>query len=113
MRPDRPITAYLALGSNVGDREKNIRQAIARLRQTPLVDVIAVSNLLEKPAIGMGEDATPFLNAAAKIETTLGSHALLHRMIEIEKSLGRQRHEKWAPRTIDLDLLLYGNQIIS
>jgi 2-amino-4-hydroxy-6-hydroxymethyldihydropteridine diphosphokinase len=113
MRSDRPITAYLALGSNIGDREENIHQAIAMLRQTPEIDVVAVSNLLENPALGMGENAEPFFNAAARIETTLGSHALLHRMIEIERTLGRQRHEKWSPRTIDLDLLLYGNQIIS
>jgi 2-amino-4-hydroxy-6-hydroxymethyldihydropteridine diphosphokinase len=61
----------------------------------------------------MGDDAPPFLNAVAEAHTTLDAHSLLRRMLEIERDLGRQRREKWEPRTIDLDLLLYGNQIIS
>jgi 2-amino-4-hydroxy-6-hydroxymethyldihydropteridine diphosphokinase len=113
MRSDHPTTAYLAFGSNVGDRKKNIADAIALLKQRDGIEIVRVSNLLENPAINMGADAPAFLNAAAQIQTTLGSHALLHRLIEIEQSLGRHRHEKWTPRTIDLDLLLYGDQIIS
>ncbi|HMB95435.1 MAG TPA: 2-amino-4-hydroxy-6-hydroxymethyldihydropteridine diphosphokinase [Tepidisphaeraceae bacterium] len=113
MRSDRPITAYLALGSNIGDREKNIYAAVGMLAQSEGIQIIRFSNFLENPAIGMGDDAPPFLNAALQIETTLGSHALLDRMIEIEQSLGRDHHEKWESRTIDLDLLLYGDQIIS
>jgi 2-amino-4-hydroxy-6-hydroxymethyldihydropteridine diphosphokinase len=58
-------------------------------------------------------NSPPYLNAAAEIQTTLGSHALLHRTLDIEKSLGRIRREKWEPRPIDIDLLLFGDQIIS
>lgn len=75
--------------------------------------MVSVSSMLENPAVGGPPDSPPFFNAAAKIETTLGSHALLHQLLEIEKSLGRDRRVKWEPRLIDLDLLLYGDQIVS
>jgi 2-amino-4-hydroxy-6-hydroxymethyldihydropteridine diphosphokinase len=108
------ITAFIGLGANLGDRRASIRTAIDKLRQTEGVEVTAVSKLLENPAVGMDEDAPPFLNAVAQVQTTLGSHALLHRLLEIEREMGRHRHgEKWLPRTIDLDLLLYGDHIIS
>lgn len=113
MRSTHPITAYLALGANIGDREKNIEEALQKLRETPGVEVGRVSSFLENPAEGMGDDAPAFLNAATEIHTTLGSHALLHRILEIEREMGRERKTKWAPRVIDLDLLLYGSQIIS
>jgi dihydroneopterin aldolase/2-amino-4-hydroxy-6-hydroxymethyldihydropteridine diphosphokinase len=113
MRSEHPITAYIALGSNVGEREKNISHAIDLLKKTAGLELIKISRRLENPAVGMGDDAAPFLNAAAEIHTTLGSHALLHRLLEIEHEMGRRRRQKWEPRIIDLDLLLYGNQIIS
>ncbi|HWP41544.1 MAG TPA: 2-amino-4-hydroxy-6-hydroxymethyldihydropteridine diphosphokinase [Tepidisphaeraceae bacterium] len=115
MRLNSQITAYIALGANLGNRQQNIRNALKALGETPGIQITRVSSLLENPAQGMGEDAPPFLNAVAEIRTTLGSHALLHRLIEIERSLGRQRATsgKWTSRTIDLDLLLYGDQIIS
>jgi 2-amino-4-hydroxy-6-hydroxymethyldihydropteridine diphosphokinase len=113
MRNSSPIVAYIALGANVGDREANIRSAIQQLAQTPQITVKRVSSLLENPAVGMEDDAPAFLNAVAEIETTLGSHALLRRLLEIERQMGRQRRQRWEPRVIDLDLLLYGNQIIS
>lgn len=113
MRNNHPVTAYLALGANVGDREANLRLAVQKLGETPGVEVIAASKFIENPAEGMGDDAPPFLNAVVKVQTTLGSHALLRRILEIEKEMGRQRKDRWEPREIDLDLLLYGNQIIS
>jgi 2-amino-4-hydroxy-6-hydroxymethyldihydropteridine diphosphokinase len=113
MRSNSHITAFIGLGANVGPREANIQTAIDRLRQTEGIKVVKVSTLLENLAVGMGDDAPPFLNGVAQIETTLGAHALLNRLLEIEQEMGRQRREKWAPRTIDLDLLLYGDQIIS
>lgn len=113
MRNNQPVTAYIALGANVGDREGNLRLAMQKLGQTPGVEVIEASKFLENPAEGMGDDAPPFLNAAIKVQTTLGSHALLHRILEIEKEMGRNRKDRWEPREIDLDLLLYGSQIIS
>ena len=108
-----PVTAYIALGSNLGDREKNIIGAIAKLHKTPGVEIGKVSTLLENPSVGGPEDAPSFLNAAAEIRTTLGAHALLHRLLKIEKELGRARREKWEPRLIDLDLLLHGDHILS
>ncbi len=113
MRSPTEVTAYLALGANLGDRKRNIRDALEHLGNIDGITVNRVSSFLENPAIGGGPDAPPFINAAAEIKTTLGSHALLHRVLEIEKQLGRVRREKWEPRLIDIDLLLYGDLIIS
>ena len=113
MRNQPAITAYLALGANLGDREGNIRRALAALGDTEGVCITRTSSLLENPAVGGPADAPAFLNAAAEIITTLGSHALLHRILQIEQQLGRVRRERWEPRPIDIDLLLYGDLIIS
>jgi 2-amino-4-hydroxy-6-hydroxymethyldihydropteridine diphosphokinase len=113
MRTSPSVTAYLGLGANLGDREHAIRSALAKLAQTPHIEFIRSSKLLENPAVGGPVDSPPFLNAAAEIRTTLGAHALLNVLLEIERSLRRTRREKWAPRTIDLDILLFGDQILS
>jgi 2-amino-4-hydroxy-6-hydroxymethyldihydropteridine diphosphokinase len=113
MRNPVAITAYLALGANLGDREKNIRQALSALSREDSIVVTRVSSLLENPAVGGEPGAPAFLNAAVEIQTTLGSHALLHRILNIEQQLGRVRRTKWEPRPIDIDLLLYGDEIIS
>ena len=113
MHRHTPISVYLALGANLGNREKNIRSAIEQLNHTDETRVVAVSPLLENPAVGGPPGSPPFLNAAAHVETILGAHALLKRLMEIEKNVGRTRRIKWEPRPIDLDLLLYGDQIIS
>ena len=104
--------AYIALGSNLGDRERNLREAVAKLEQAPGVRVCRVSALLENPAIGGPADSPPFLNAIAEIQTTLSPEQLLARLLEIERELGRIRAEKWGPRVIDLDLILFGEQVI-
>ncbi len=113
MRNPPPITAYLALGANLGDREGNIRMALGALADTEGIWITRTSSLMENPAVGGPADAPAFLNAAAEIKTTLGSHALLHRILQIEQQLGRVRRERWEPRPIDIDLLLYGELIIS
>jgi 2-amino-4-hydroxy-6-hydroxymethyldihydropteridine diphosphokinase len=113
MRPSSATTAFLALGANLGDRRKNIRAALDALAATEGITITRVSSLTEYPAVGGPPDSPPYLNAAVEIQTTLGSHALLHRTLEIEKSLGRVRREKWESRVIDIDLLLFGDQIIS
>jgi 2-amino-4-hydroxy-6-hydroxymethyldihydropteridine diphosphokinase len=107
-----PVTAYIALGANLGDREQNLRSAITALNDTPGCNVVRVSSFLENPAVGGPADSPPFLNAAAELRTTFDPHQLLQRLLEIEKTLGRDRRERWAPRTIDLDLLLFDDQII-
>ena len=108
-----PVTAYIALGCNLGDREANIRNALLTLDKLDGIRVRKTSTLFENPAVGGPHGAPDFLNAAAEIETTLGARELLRRLLDVERSLGRARREKWAPREIDLDLLLYGGQIIN
>jgi 2-amino-4-hydroxy-6-hydroxymethyldihydropteridine diphosphokinase len=100
-------TAYLALGSNVGDRLENMRSALRMLEAGGDLIVLQVSPAYENRAIGMGE-ADPFLNAVAEINTSLSAEALLDRGFEVESRLGRVRTGSWAPRTMDIDLLLYG-----
>src|SRR5262245_62103747 len=109
--PSSPITAFIAVGSNLGDRKSNIFTALDKLGETEGIEVVRMSTQFENPAVGMGSDASPFLNGAIEIRTTLGPHTLLSRLLEIEREMGRQRRQKWEPRIIDLDLLLYGDQI--
>jgi 2-amino-4-hydroxy-6-hydroxymethyldihydropteridine diphosphokinase len=111
--PMLPTAAYLALGSNLGDRQANLDAAIARLRASTGVEVVRVSSALENPAVGGPANSPAFLNAAAEIRTVLSAHALLERLLEIERELGRVRRDRWEPRVIDLDVLLFGNEIIS
>jgi len=108
-----PVLAYVALGSNLGDREANLRRAIQLVNATPNVRLVRASSYYDNPAVGGPGGSPAFLNAAAEFETTLGSHALLNRLLEVEKEMGRERRVKWEARPIDLDLLLYGDQIIS
>lgn len=113
MRNGAPITAHIALGSNVGDRHANIRKAMAILIETPAIEVRRISSMMENPAEGGPEDAPDFINAAAEIVTGYTAPSLMKRLLEIEAQMGRERRAKWEPRLIDLDLVLYGNQIIS
>jgi 2-amino-4-hydroxy-6-hydroxymethyldihydropteridine diphosphokinase len=107
------VTAYIALGANLGDRARNIKSALTKLGATPHVEVMRISSLIETPAVGGPPDSPPFLNAAAEIRTTLSPQTLLARLLEIEQELGRTRRVKWGPRLIDLDLILFGDQIIA
>ncbi|REE56409.1 2-amino-4-hydroxy-6-hydroxymethyldihydropteridine diphosphokinase [Paenibacillus taihuensis] len=104
----RPIwtEAYIALGSNVGDREKQLRDALSLLDQHPDIDVTRVSAIYETDPVGY-TDQPAFLNMAAALVTTLEPLQLLRAMLEMETLLGRTRDIRWGPRTIDLDLLLY------
>jgi 2-amino-4-hydroxy-6-hydroxymethyldihydropteridine diphosphokinase len=107
----RPVTAYLALGSNLGDRAAHIRSALAALAAHPAIDLLAVSPLYETPPWGPVPQG-PYLNACAAIETTLTPRALLGLCLAIEREAGRERIVRWGPRTLDLDILLYGNATI-
>jgi 2-amino-4-hydroxy-6-hydroxymethyldihydropteridine diphosphokinase len=104
--------AFIAVGANLGDRAATIRAALDALDRTAGVRVVRVSRLIENPAVGGPVGAPPFLNGAAELSTTLDPHALLAALLEIERGLGRERRQKWAPRTIDLDLLLYDDRVI-
>ncbi|HZL37395.1 MAG TPA: 2-amino-4-hydroxy-6-hydroxymethyldihydropteridine diphosphokinase [Tepidisphaeraceae bacterium] len=108
-----PVTAYIALGANLGDRERNLRDALALLEGVPDVKVNRVSPFLDNPTVGGPPDSPPFLNAAAELQTTLAARDLLQKLLEIEQSLGRVRRERWGPRVIDLDLLVYGPEMIA
>jgi 2-amino-4-hydroxy-6-hydroxymethyldihydropteridine diphosphokinase len=107
-----PHTAYLGLGSNVGDREEYIEQAIFLLSKTPGLKVIKKSASYETEPEG-NTDQPQFLNAAVEVQTTLDPYRLLSVVQETENALGRERDVEWGPRTIDLDILLYDDQIIS
>ncbi len=101
--------AYVGVGANLGDREATIRAALAALgAQTR---VVAVSTLRETDPVGVA-DHPPFLNGAAALETELAPRELLDALLAVEQELGRERRERWGPRTIDLDLLLYGEEAI-
>ena len=100
---------YLSLGSNVGDRAANLNAAIERLRT--LGEVVAVSSFYETEPVEFA--AQPwFLNCAVKLNTEKMPKQLLNAVLEIEKEIGRKRLKKKGPRTIDIDILLFGNSII-
>jgi 2-amino-4-hydroxy-6-hydroxymethyldihydropteridine diphosphokinase len=99
----------VALGGNLGDRESYLRSAIAALR--PSINHLRVSTFHDTAPVGVGAQPT-FLNAAAVGETSLSARALLERLLGIERDLGRERPFPGAPRTLDLDLILYDDAII-
>ena len=101
------VRAYLALGSNLGDRMAQMREALSLLEAEYGVRVLRASPVYQNRAVGMG-DADDFLNAVAEVETELLPEALLEACLTVESKLGRVRTGAWAPRTIDLDLLVYG-----
>lgn len=106
------IKAFIALGSNLGDRRGNIERALEELRDSRMVEVIKVSKLYETDPVG-GPPQDKFLDAAAEIRTLLTPHALLALLKDVEKKLGRTPTEvRWAPREIDLDILLYGSLVM-
>ena len=103
--------AYVGLGANIGPRETTLVRAVDRLRATDGIEVLAVSQLRETEPVGV-VDQPPFLNGAVELETALAPRELLDVLLEIERALGRERHERWGPRTVDLDLLVYGDEIV-
>jgi len=106
--------AFVGLGSNLGDREATILRALARLQDEPELRLVRVSSLRETEPVGY-VDQPQFLNGVAELETELPARDLLTRLLAIERELGRTRGEgpPLGPRTIDLDLLLYGEDTIA
>ena len=98
--------AYVGVGANLGDREATIRAAI-----DALPGIVGVSELRETDPVGV-VDQPAFLNGAVALETELAPRELLDALLAVERDLGRERRERWGPRTIDLDLLLYGDETI-
>jgi len=104
--------AYVGLGANLGDRERTLREAVDALGAEEGIDVVAVSTLRETEPVGVGEQPR-FLNGAAELETTLTARELLDRLLTVEQRFGRVRIPgEHGPRTLDLDLLLYGDEVI-
>ena len=111
MGPVKGVRCFIGLGSNLGDRQRHIEDAVERLRNVPGVAVVRVSSLIETTPVG-GPPQGNYLNGVVEIETTLWPRKLLKRLQEIENALGRVRAERWGPRTIDLDILLCGDEIV-
>jgi 3-oxoacyl-[acyl-carrier protein] reductase len=105
------VTAYIALGSNLGDRFEYLDRALQALQDHPAISVTQVSSYYETAPVGGPPGQGPYLNAAAELRTELGARELLQALLEVERALGRVRQERDGPRTIDLDLLLYGDLV--
>ena len=107
--------AVLALGSNLGDREQHLKDALSEIAKLPTTKLLAASSMLETVAITeVGEDQSrpSYLNAVAIVETELTAEKLHQLTSEIENSLGRVRETKWQDRTIDVDLIAFGSEVI-
>lgn len=107
------VRSFVGLGANLGDPAAQIRHALELLDAENGVDVVAVSSLRETDPVGY-EEQPRFLNGAAEVQTTLPARELLERLLTVERRLGRLRGAgpRFGPRTIDLDLLLYGDEAI-
>jgi 2-amino-4-hydroxy-6-hydroxymethyldihydropteridine diphosphokinase len=103
---------YVGLGANLGDREHTLRRALELLDTEVGIAVVSVSSFRETDPVGY-LDQPPFLNGAAAVETELAPRELLERLLGVERALGRVREgPRFGPRTIDLDLLLYGDAVL-
>jgi 2-amino-4-hydroxy-6-hydroxymethyldihydropteridine diphosphokinase len=104
--------AYVGLGANLGDRGATLGCAVELLRVAPGVEVVAVSQLRETDPVGV-VDQPRFLNGAVAVQTELSPRELLDSLLAIERELGRSRDgERWGPRTVDLDLLVFGDLVV-
>lgn len=109
---DEAVVAYVGLGANLDEPRSQVERAVAGLAALPRTRLVACSPLYRNPAVGPGEQPD-YVNGVAVIATHLGPHALLDALQDLESRQGRVRGEKrWAPRRIDLDLLVYGNMRI-
>lgn len=104
-------SAYIGVGSNLGDRERAIEDALRLLDAHQGIDIVAVSKVRETDPVGV-LDQPRFLNAAARLETNLPPRVLLNRLLGVERELGRVRNERYGPRIIDLDLLVYDDEVV-
>jgi 2-amino-4-hydroxy-6-hydroxymethyldihydropteridine diphosphokinase len=104
--------AYVGLGANLGPRRETLERSVSLLAEAPGIEVVAVSSFRDTEPVGV-VDQPRFLNGAAAIDTQLSPRELLDVLLAIERSLGRVRDgTRWGPRTIDLDLLLYGVVVV-
>jgi 2-amino-4-hydroxy-6-hydroxymethyldihydropteridine diphosphokinase len=106
-----PVIAYVGLGANLGDPRRQLVQALAGLAAADEVEVLQVSAFYENPPLGP-QNQPWYVNAVAKVRTRLGPEDLFRVLTQVEAALGRARGERWGPRLIDLDLLLYDGDTI-
>lgn len=104
------MAIYIALGSNLGEKEKNLKEALQRLEQKG-VEILRISDFIQTEPYGV-TDQPAFLNAVAEIRTDRSPLELLHTLLQVEEDMGRKRLRHWGERNIDLDLLLYDEEII-
>jgi 2-amino-4-hydroxy-6-hydroxymethyldihydropteridine diphosphokinase len=107
----KQVSAFIGIGSNLGNALENVQRGIAQLNSLPLTRVSAQSSLFR--AAPVDADGDDYINAVIRLETQLLAQALLESLLAIEQSFGRERPYTNAPRTLDLDILLYGDEIIS
>lgn len=105
------VSAYLGLGANLGERAAALCRARQMLADTPGIAVRRASDLYETAPVGGPPGQGPYLNAVLEVATTLSAPELLARCLAVEAALGRQRLEHWGPRTLDIDLLLFGSEV--
>ena len=105
---DSNTLAYLGLGTNLGDRESYLAQALKELAGLPTMEIAAVSSIYETAPVGL-TDQPDFLNLVVSVRTALSPRELMDALLNIENKMGRVRTVRWGPRVIDLDLLLFGD----
>jgi 2-amino-4-hydroxy-6-hydroxymethyldihydropteridine diphosphokinase len=110
MNAPYPAVSFIGLGANLGDPQRQIKEALVRLMATEEVEVHRVSSLYLNPPMGPAPQPW-YINAAARIRTRLSPEGLLQVLHQVETAMGRARRERWGPRLIDLDLLLYDGVI--
>lgn len=108
-----PATAFVGLGANLGDAQASVRAAAVRLGQLPETECLALSRLYRTPAWGL-EAQPDFINAVAVLRTALEPVTLLEHLLAVEREFGRDRsrEQRWGPRRLDLDLLLFGDRVL-
>jgi 2-amino-4-hydroxy-6-hydroxymethyldihydropteridine diphosphokinase len=106
------VQAFIGLGANLGDPQAQVRSAVAEIARFPRTRLLASSSLYRSVPVGVGPQPD-FVNAVAKVETALSARELLEELLTAEVRFGRERPSPGAPRTLDLDLLLYGDAVIA
>ena len=105
------IKVYIGLGSNLNDPQSQLKKAIISLEMVPSTSVVRTSSFYKSKPVGP-QDQPDYINAVVELDTELSAHVLMDFLQGIENEQGRVREQKWGPRTLDLDILLYGDEII-